>query len=140
VTPKRYVTNSFPITTRERGKEFVDWGSKIISSIPSFPSFASFYLLMDVRDSPMRIDLPCWEQPLSKTGWPKPIDVNIQALLKIMLNGYCGLDAYNLWLKNVDERVRLKKRVVDTIYFPFMERLFGAKIIRGRGYRRVRYP
>jgi hypothetical protein len=138
--PKKHIVNNFPITTKEKGKEFVEWGSEIISSIPSFPSFISFYLLMDVRDSPMRIDVPCWEQPLSKTGWPKPIDVDIQTLLKIMVSGYCGLDAYNLWLKNVDERVRLKKRVVDTIYFPFMERLFGAKIIRGRGYRRVRYP
>jgi hypothetical protein len=140
VNPKRYVMNNFPVTTREKGKDFIDWGSKIISSIPSFPSFISLYLLMDVRDSPMRIDVPCWDQPLSKTGWPKPIDVDIQNLLKIMVSGYCGLDAYNLWLKNVDERVRLKKRIVDTIYFPFMERLFDAKIIRGRGYRRVRYP
>ena len=140
LNPKKYVMNNFPITTREKGKEFVDLGSEIISSIPNLPSFISFYLLMDVRDSPMRIDVPCWEQPLSKTGWPKPIDVDIQTLLKIMVSGYCGLDAYNLWLKNVDERVRLKKRIVDTIYFPFMERLFDAKIIRGRGYRRVRYP
>ena len=139
-SPKRYVMNSFPVTTREKGKDFVEWGSEIISSIPSFPSFVSFYLLMDIRDSPMRVDVPCWDLPLSKTGWPKPIDVDIQNLLKIMVSGYCGLDAYNLWLKNVDERVRLKKRVVDTIYFPFMERLFDAKIIRGRGYRRVRYP
>jgi len=140
LNPRKYITNNFPVTTREKGKEFVDWGSEVVSSIPNLPSFVSFYLLMDLRDSPMRIDLPCWNQPLSKTGWPKPIDTNLDDLLKIMVNGYCGLDAYNLWLKNVDERVRLKKRTVDTIYFPYMERLFDAKIIRGRGYRRVRYP
>ena len=138
--PRKYVMNNFPITTRERGKEFVDWASRIISGIPSFPSFVSFYLLLDVRDSPMRIDVPCWEQPLSKTGWPKPVDVDLRALLRIMINGYCGLDAYNLWLKNVDERVKLKRRVVDEMYFPYMEKLFQSKIIRGRGYRRVRFP
>lgn len=138
--PKKYVVNNFPITVRERGAEFVDWATETISSIPSFPSFVSFYLLMDVRDSPMRIDVPCWEQPLSKTGWPKPIDVDLQALLRIMVSGYCGLDAYNLWLKNVDERVKLKRRVVDELYFPYMEKLFDSKIIRGRGYRRVRFP
>jgi hypothetical protein len=132
--------NNFPITVRERGAEFVDWATETISKIPSFPSFVSFYLLMDVRDSPMRIDVPCWEQPLSKTGWPKPIDADLQALLKIMVSGYCGLDAYNLWLKNVDERVKLKRRVVDELYFPYMEKLFDSKIIRGRGYRRVRFP
>jgi hypothetical protein len=140
LNPKKYVVNNFPITVRERGAEFVDWATETISSIPSFPSFVSFYLLMDVRDSPMRIDVPCWEQPLSKTGWPKPIDVDLQALLKIMVSGYCGLDAYNLWLKNVDERVKLKRRVVDQLYFPYMEKLFQSKIIRGRGYRRVRFP
>jgi hypothetical protein len=140
LNPKKYVLNKFPITVRERGAEFIDWATETISSIPSFPSFVSFYLLMDVRDSPMRIDVPCWEQPLSKTGWPKPIDVDLQALLKIMVSGYCGLDAYNLWLKNVDERVKLKRRVVDELYFPYMEKLFDSKIIRGRGYRRVRFP
>ena len=140
LNPKKYVMNNFPITVRERGTEFIDWATETISRIPSFPSFVSFYLLMDVRDSPMRIDVPCWEQPLSKTGWPKPIDVDLQALLKIMVSGYCGLDAYNLWLKNVDERVKLKRRVVDELYFPYMERLFQSKIIRGRGYRRVRFP
>jgi len=140
LNPKKYVMNNFPITVRERGAEFVDWATETISKIPSFPSFVSFYLLMDVRDSPMRIDVPCWEQPLSKTGWPKPIDVDLQALLRIMVSGYCGLDAYNLWLKNVDERVKLKRRVVDELYFPYMEKLFDSKIIRGRGYRRVRFP
>jgi hypothetical protein len=140
LNPKKYVMNNFQITVRERGAEFVDWATETISSIPSFPSFVSFYLLMDVRDSPMRIDVPCWEQPLSKTGWPKPIDVDLKVLLKIMVSGYCGLDAYNLWLKNVDERVKLKRRVVDELYFPYMERLFQSKIIRGRGYRRVRFP
>jgi hypothetical protein len=140
LNPKKYVMNNFPITVRERGAEFVDWATETISKIPSFPSFVSFHLLMDVRDSPMRIDVPCWEQPLSKTGWPKPIDVDLKALLKIMVSGYCGLDAYNLWLKNVDERVKLKRRVVDELYFPYMEKLFDSKIIRGRGYRRVRFP
>ena len=139
-SPKKYVMNNFQITVREKGAQFVDWATETISSIPSLPSFISFYLLMDVRDSPMRIDVPCWEQPLSKTGWPKPIDVNLQALLKIMVSGYCGLDAYNLWLKNVDERVKLKRTIVDELYFPYMERLFQSKIIRGRGYRRVRFP
>lgn len=137
---KKFVTRNFPVATREKGKEFVDWASKVISGIPGFPSFVSFYLRLDIRDSPMRIDLPCWEQPLSKTGWPKPINVDLHALLKIMINGYCGLDAYNLWLRNVDQKVKLKRSVVDELYFPYMEKLFGSKIIRGRSYRRVKFP
>ena len=57
-----------------------------------------------------------------------------------MITGYCGLDGYNLWLKDVDQKVRLRKRVVDQIYFPYMEKIFKEKIIRGRSYRRVKYP
>jgi hypothetical protein len=138
--PQKYVRSHFPLTFREKGKDFVAWASDILQGLMTFPGIISLHLLLDVRDSPIRVDLPCWDHTFPKTGWPKPIDLNVEELLKVMVTGYCGLDCYNLWLKNVDERVRLKKRVVDTIYFPFMERLFGAKIIRGRGYRRVRYP
>ena len=139
-SPGKYVRSNFPLTSRKKGKDFVAWASNILQGLMTFPGIVSLHLLLDVRDSPIRVDLPCWDHTFPKTGWPKPIDVNLEELLEVMVTGYCGLDCYNLWLKNVDERVRLKKRVVDTIYFPFMERLFGAKIIRGRGYRRVRYP
>ncbi|MGB9134712.1 MAG: DNA double-strand break repair nuclease NurA [Candidatus Bathyarchaeia archaeon] len=138
--PQKYVRSHFPQTSREKGKDFVAWASTVLQGLMTFPGIISLHLLLDVRDSPIRVDFPCWDHTFPKTGWPKPTDLNVEELLKIMVTGYCGLDCYNLWLKNVDERVRLKKRVVDTIYFPFMERLFGAKIIRGRGYRRVRYP
>ncbi|MGQ9811712.1 MAG: DNA double-strand break repair nuclease NurA [bacterium] len=138
--PARYVRAHFPATVREKGKDFVDWASNILLNLAGFPGIISFYLLLDVRDSPIRIDIPCWDHTFALTGWPKPIDFDVDEALKVMVTGYCGLDCYNLWLKNVDERVRLKKRVVDNLYFPFMERLFGEKIIRGRGYRRVKYP
>jgi hypothetical protein len=138
--PARYVRAHFPATVREKGKDFVDWASNILLNFAGFPGIVSFYLLLDVRDSPIRIDIPCWDHTFARTGWPKPIDFNVDEVLKVMVTGYCGLDCYNLWLKNVDERVRLKKHVVDNLYFPFMERLFGEKIIRGRGYRRVKYP
>ena len=137
---RMYVRNRFPRATREKGDVFVEWASKIISQIPNFPSFNSFHLLLDQRDSPIRIDIPNWEHSLSEIGWSKPVNVNLENLLKIMITGYCGLDGYNLWLKDVDQKVKLKKKTVDQIYFPYMERIFKEKIIRGRSYRRVRYP
>jgi hypothetical protein len=138
--PAKYVRTYFPTSARNESKDFVRWAAGVLQNLMNFPSFISFHLLLDMRDSPIRIDLLCWDHSFSKTGWPKPIDVKLDDLLKIMVTGYCGLDCYNLWLKNVDEKVRLKKRVVDTIYFPLMEKMFDAKIIRGRGYRRVRFP
>lgn len=137
---EEFVRRSFPNTTRKKGDEFVDWAVDIISKIPKLPSILSFYILLDVRDSPIRIDIPNWEYLLSEIGWPKPVDVSLEDLLKILVTGYCGLDAYNLWLKDVDEKVRLKRKYVDNIYFPYLEKLFQSKIIRGRGYRRVKYP
>ena len=138
--PAKFVRSRFPATFRRKGKEFIDYATSILSSMETFPGIVSFHILLDPHDSPIRIDVPDWGQTFAKTGWPKPIDFNVDDLLKIMVTGYCGLDCHNLWLKNVDERVRLKKRTVDTIYFPLMERQFNAKIIRGRSYRRVRYP
>jgi len=137
---KAYVKKNFPNALRELGKGFVDEASQVIAGISDFPAIVSFYVLFDRRDSPIRIDIPCWDQKLIDVGWHKPASVDLAEVLKVLATGYCGLDCHNLWLKNVDERVRLKKKTVDNIYVPYMEKLFGEKIIRGRSYRRVRFP
>jgi hypothetical protein len=137
---KGYVRKNFPNALREEGKGFVDEAAHVIAGIPDFPAIVSFYVLFDRRDSPIRIDVPCWDQKLIDVGWHKPASVDLDGVLKVLATGYCGLDCHNLWLKNVDERVRLKKKTVDNIYVPYMEKLFGEKIIRGRSYRRVRFP
>jgi hypothetical protein len=137
---KSYVKKNFPNTLRERGNEFVDEAAQVVAGIPEFPAIASFYVLFDRRDSPIRIDVPYYDQKLIDVGWHKPVNLDVDSALKVLATGYCGLDCHNLWLKNVDERVRLKKKTVDNIYVPYMEKLFGEKIIRGRSYRRVKYP
>ena len=137
---KSYVRKNFPNTLRERGKEFVDEAAQVVAGIPEFPAIVSFYVLFDRRDSPIRIDVPYYDQKLIDVGWHKPVNLDVDSALKVLATGYCGLDCHNLWLKNVDERVRLKKKTVDNIYVPYMEKLFGEKIIRGRSYRRVKYP
>ncbi len=138
--PAECVRKYFPRLTMEKGEDFIRWASEILRSIVEFPSFVSFYILLDPRDSPIRVDMPYYGKSLSEVGWPEPVEVDISKLLKIMVTGYCGLNAYNLWLKNADEKVRLRRKVVDYIYFPYLEKLFGEKIIRGRSYRRVKYP
>lgn len=137
---KGYVRKNFPNALRENGKGWVADAAQVITGIPSFPAIVSFYVLFDRRDSPIRIDVPCWDQKLIDVGWHKPAFADLEDVLKVLATGYCGLDCHSLWLKNVDERVRLKKKTVDTIYVPYMEKLFGEKIIRGRSYRRVKFP
>jgi hypothetical protein len=138
--PKGYVGKNFPNAIREMGKGLVDEAAKIIVDIPDFPAILSFYVLFDLRDSPIRIDIPSYDKHFIDVGWHKPFSADLSEVLKVLATGYCGLDCHNLWLKNVDERVRLKKKTVDNIYVPYLEKLFGEKIIRGRSYRRVKYP
>ncbi len=137
--PKGSIEKYFPRLAMEKGADFIQWATKVLCSILKFPSFISFYILLDPRDSPIRVDTPYYGKSLIEVGWPEPVNVEISNLLKVMVSGYCGLNSYNLWLKNVDEKVRLRRKVVDEIYFPYLERLFGEKIIRGRGYRRVKF-
>lgn len=138
--PERCVRKYFPHLAMERGETFVHWAVKVLEGLLQFPSFVSFYILLDARDSPIRIDMPYFAKSMFEVGWPEPVEVDMKKLLRVMVSGYCGLNAYNLWLKNVDEKVRLRRKVVDDIYFPHLERVFGEKIIRGRSYRRVKYP
>jgi hypothetical protein len=138
--PEEYVRKSFPNALREMGKGLIDEAADVVAGIADFPAILSFYVLFDSRDSPIRIDVPCYDKRFIDVGWHKPFSADLSEVLKVLATGYCGLDCHNLWLKNVDERVRLKKKTVDNIYVPCLEKLFGEKIIRGRSYRRVKYP
>ncbi|MCX8170621.1 MAG: DNA double-strand break repair nuclease NurA [Candidatus Bathyarchaeota archaeon] len=138
--PEGYVKKYFPRLSMEKGGDFIQSASEVLRGILEFPSFISFYILLDLRDSPIRIDIPCYDKTLLEVSWPEPIEADIKDLLKIMVTGYCGLNVHNIWLKNVDEKVKLRRKVVDEIYLPFLEKMFGEKIIHGRGYRRVKYP
>ena len=140
--PKEYVRKRFPTVTREKGEEFVDRAVKVFSGLLNMPSFISFHILLDPRDSPIRVDIPAWDHRMCEILWPKPAENSkvLTEVLEILKEGYGGLTCHNIWLKDVDEKVRLRREIVDDIYFPFMEKMFRIKIIRGRGYRRVKYP
>ena len=140
--PKEYVKKYFPNTVREKGEEFINMAVDVFSRIMELPSFISFHILLDPRDSPIRVDIPAWNHRFCDILWPKPAENN-EALIKvleILKKGYGGLACHNLWLRDVDEKVRLRRKIVDEIYFPYLEKTFHVKIIRGRGYRRVKYP
>lgn len=53
--------------------------------------------------------------------------------------GYCGLDNYNIWLKAVDDEVKLRREVFENLYLPKFEEIVG-RFATPRGYRRVRFP
>ncbi|MFN3384680.1 MAG: DNA double-strand break repair nuclease NurA [Archaeoglobaceae archaeon] len=138
--PRGFVENYFPRSTIEKGEDFIRWATKILNTMLEFPSFVSFYILLDRMDSPIRIDFPYYDKHLIEIGWPERAHVDIEDLLRILISGYCGLNVHNLWLESADEKVRLSEAIVDEIYFPYLEKLFGKKILRGRRYRHVRFP
>ena len=64
----------------------------------------------------------------------------MEELICILKANYAGLLDYNVWLKRVDEEVKLHLKDVDTIYERVLEKELGLTLIHTRGYRRVKYP
>jgi len=139
--PLSFIESSFPISSRDRN--FVDWALTIVKEIPKLPAIISFHLLPAVDDTPMRIDIPSWvfgiEKRISEVGWPEVVSVNLSEVLRLISAGYCGLENYNIWLKAVDERVKLRKDIFENLYLPKFEEVVG-RSATSRGYRRVRFP
>jgi len=65
---------------------------------------------------------------------------SVEELIGILKANYAGLLDYNVWLKRVDEEVKLHLKDVDTIYERVLEKELGLTLIHTRGYRRVKYP
>ena len=116
----------------------------ILSDIPSFPTMVSFHVLLDKRDTPIRVDAPSWvfsrDTTISDFAGGRDLQVNLNWIVSLLMKGYGGLKDYNIWLKRVDEKVRLTNEVMDSIYSSVLEKELDLTIIHSRGYRRVKYP
>ena len=139
--PKGFLRSYFPISSRREG--FMDWGLKVIRKIMELPAIISFHILLNRADTPMRIDLPAWALGINKKAreaiWAEEAKVNLSRILDIISAGYCGLENYNIWLKAVDERVKIHRDIFDNLYLPKFEEVIG-RLATARGYRRVRFP
>lgn len=141
VNPEGFIKSNFPISSRDR--DFVRWARSIVEKIPDLPVVMSFHLLPAINDTPMRVDVPAWvfgiKKRLSEVGWPEEADIDISEILGLISAGYCSLENYNIWLKAVDDEVKLKKEVFENLYLPKFEEIVG-RFATSRGYRRVRFP
>ena len=141
VNPEGFIKSNFPISSRDR--DFVRWARSIVEKIPDLPVVMSFHLLPAINDTPMRVDVPAWvfgiKKRLSEVGWPEEADIDISEILRLISAGYCSLENYNIWLKAVDDEVKLKKEVFENLYLPKFEEIVG-RFATSRGYRRVRFP
>lgn len=141
INPEEFVKSNFPFLSRN--EEFVESALKIVRKMEKFPSIVSFHLLPAINDTPIRVDVPSWvfgiEKKLAEIGWPEETKVDIDKILKLISAGYCGLENYNIWLKAVDEEVKLRKSTFENLYLPKFEEFFG-KFATSRSYRRIRFP
>jgi len=141
INPEGFIKSNFPISSRDR--DFVKWARSIVEKIPDLPAVISFHLLPAMNDTPMRVDIPAWvfgiKKKLSEVGWPEEADIDISKILRLISAGYCGLENYNIWLKTVDDTVKLKREVFENLYLSKFEEIVG-RFATPRGYRRVRFP
>jgi NurA-like 5'-3' nuclease len=139
---KRYFKNAF-LEAKEKDS-FIERGEKVIRNIPKFPSMISFHVLLDPRDTPIRVDTPSWtfnrDNKISDFVGERSVLVVVNDIISLLIKGYGGLKNYNIWLKRVDEEVRLSNNTVDQIYSSALEKTLDFTIIHTRGYRRVKYP
>jgi hypothetical protein len=139
--PNKFIENNFP--TLYENKKFLSRAKRIITKMLDLPAIISFHFLPHITDTPMRIDIPAWyfniETRLIDVGWPEIVDININQILELVSAGYCGLSNYNIWLKAVDDEVKLSRKDFEDLYLKKFEEIVGKKTTP-RGYRRVRYP
>ncbi len=131
------------LESRDEG-EFIEGAVKRLKLIPDLPTIISFHALLDPRDTPIRVDTPSWvfriNNKLRDLRRNRRALVNVNDIMGVLLAGYAGPRDYNVWLRQVDEEVRLSRSTVDEIYIPALEKLLGLTVIHSRRYRRVRYP
>ena len=145
-SPKTYVSKHFKESMLESpdSEGFMRRACEVLSRIPSFPTMVSFHVLLDKRDTPIRVDAPSWvfsrDTTISDFSGGRDLQVNLNWIISLLMKGYGGLKDYNIWLKRVDEKVRLSNEVMDSVYSSVLEKELDFTIIHSRGYRRVKYP
>jgi len=148
--PEGYVRRMFKnslIENRHREEEFLKYAVDMVHKVLKFPTIVSFHLLLDSRDTPLRIDVPSWtlgsentSSLLKRNRFINDVDGVVEDLVRMLKIGYAGLMDYNVWLKRADEEVKLHMRDVDAIYERVLEKNLGITLVHTRGYRRVKYP
>lgn len=147
--PEAYLRNRFrkSLAHAKDPEAFITRGKKVLRNMCNLPTVVSFHVLFSLSDSPLRIDLPAYEimegeghtlGACKKTEYQNANMERIKEIVRILKAGYVGLNTYNVLLKQVDRKVKLKKREVDQIYEKLLRDFFEIPLIHTRRYRRVR--
>jgi hypothetical protein len=147
---RRHFKNAL-VDNMSQEEQFVAFATKVVKKVLEFPTTISFHLLLDRRSTPLRIDIPSWVLGFSDTlsslgSGSRSIELRdnnakvLDEVISLLRSGYAGLENYNIWLKHVDDEVKLRRIDMDTIYERVLEKELGVTLIHTRGYRRVKFP
>ncbi len=99
-------------------------------------NYVSFDVLPKVEDLPMMVHILAKDfQKEDLNEAPYNIDENI---INLIFYGYTSYRVYNLWLVDVDKKVKFRKNEMENIYMRAFEKATGITFYETRGERRVR--
>lgn len=146
--PDKYIEQRFEksLALSKDSETLKKRGKRVLNIMLMFPTITSFHLLLDKRDSPVRIDVlssqldePSYQtlDSFKERSFYEKNDDWIEYIISILKGGYAGLNTYNVLLKQVDEKVKLQQQEVDNIYEKILSNHLNLTLIHTRRYRRV---
>ncbi|MBD3213475.1 MAG: hypothetical protein GF311_12780 [Candidatus Lokiarchaeota archaeon] len=129
---QNYLINHFrkyisKLNTQEKSK-FLKRSEKIIKQFSNIPTFLSFHIFLDLRDNPIKIDIPSWYfsdwNYLTKFPYVKfreIIETLLVKIISIIKELYGGIDNYNILLSAAHDDAVLGNRVYNEVYETFLQ-------------------
>lgn len=109
-------------------QHFILRGEKILKRFSVIPTFISFHILPDIRDNPIKIDVPSWcfknynrliDYPY--VNFYNTKDPIINKILFYNMKMYGGLSNYNLLLSAAHNDAVLREKTYNEIYEQFLQ-------------------
>ncbi len=113
-------------------KDFFNYALNVLNKLLKIPTFISFHILIDIRDNPIKVDIPSWyfESFNTLSDYPFVAFINkFEPLLKKLINFiiklYGGTGNYNLLLSAAHDNVVLRLSSFNEIYEKLLEDKLG---------------
>ncbi|TFG26073.1 MAG: DNA double-strand break repair nuclease NurA [Promethearchaeota archaeon] len=116
----------------QQKSDFNNYASVVLNKLFSVPTFISFHLLPDIRDNPIKVDIPSWHFQGANllSNYPfvdfvKNVDPLLIKIIGFLLNLYGGIENYNLLLSAAHDNAVLKVSDFIEIYEKLIQDKLG---------------
>ncbi|MHA1723813.1 MAG: DNA double-strand break repair nuclease NurA [Promethearchaeota archaeon] len=121
---RRYLSN---LDDKEK-KKFLIEARRVIQKFNNIPTFISYHILPDIRDNPIKIDVPGWyfKTYHKLINFPhvcfyNQTDPMIEKILLVNMKLYCGLNNYNLLLSAAHNDAVLREKTYMDVYEQYLQ-------------------